>query len=241
MGTGQPLDVAWILAVAASSTDAPLGPPAIIAAFTAANAAATATTRTNAAMTNTSEAHRWRPMEATSATKLGRHSTRSKAEKQMQQTNVATHGAHGTKMQASEANGRRNTSPHQFGGHSDLKITLRPGSTQAKRRGRGAYGLQRNWRRAGTVSTDGLRTGGAWPPARHTNEADREEQRVRAGKTKAGTFANRGERTCRMLTAVLPGVRRTAAAVTTGGAHQRSRPPKAAAAAESETLPRAPD
>jgi len=44
--------------------------------------------------------------------------------------------------------------------------------------------------------------------------------------------------TCRMLTAVLPGVRRTAAAVTAGGAHQRSRPPKAAAAAESETLPR---
>ena len=30
MGTGQPLDVAWILAVAASSTDAPLGPPTII-------------------------------------------------------------------------------------------------------------------------------------------------------------------------------------------------------------------
>jgi len=111
MGTGQPLDVAWILAVAASSTDAPLGPPAIIAAFSAANAAATATTRTNASMTNTGEAPRWRPMEATSATKLGRHSTRSKAEKQMQQTNVATHGAHGTKMQASEANGKRNTSP----------------------------------------------------------------------------------------------------------------------------------
>lgn len=149
-----------------------------------------------------------------SATKLGRHSTRSKAEKQMQQTNVATHGAHGTKMQASEANGRRNTSPHQFGGHSDLKIILRPGSTEAKRRGRGAYGLQRNWRRAGTVSTDGLRTGGTWPPG----EAH--------------------QRSCRMLTAVLPGVRRTAAAVTAGGAHQRSRPPKAAAAAESETLPR---
>jgi len=120
----------------------------------------------------------------------------------MQQTNVATHGAHGTKMQASEANGRRNTYPHQFGGHSDLKIILRPGSTEAKRRGRGAYGLQRNWRRAVTVSTDGLRTGG----------------------------------TCRMLTAVLPGVRRTAAAVTAGGAHQRSRPPKAAAAAESAAL-----
>ena len=81
MGTGQPLDVAWILAVAASSTDAPLGPPAIIAAFAAANAAAMATTRTNAAMTNTGEAPRWRPMEAPLATNLGRHSTRSKAEK----------------------------------------------------------------------------------------------------------------------------------------------------------------
>jgi len=81
MGTGQPLDVAWILAVAASSTDAPLGPPAIIAAFAAANAAAMATTRTNAAMTNTGEAPRWRPMEAPLATNLGRHTTRSKAEK----------------------------------------------------------------------------------------------------------------------------------------------------------------
>lgn len=110
MGTGQPLDVAWILAVAASSTDRHWGRQPSFAASTA-NAAATATTRTNAAMTNTGEAPRWRPMEATSATKLGRHSTRSKAEKQMQQTNVATHGAHGTKMQASEANGRRNTSP----------------------------------------------------------------------------------------------------------------------------------
>jgi len=87
MGTGQPLDVAWILAVAASSTDAPLGPPAIIAAFAAANAAATTTTRTNAAMTNTGEAPRWRPMEANQrrsldAIALGRR-RRNKCSKQM--------------------------------------------------------------------------------------------------------------------------------------------------------------